>query len=114
MPYASKRELPAAVKRLPSHAKSIFLKAFNAAFKQYEGDDTTAFKVAWNAVKYKFRRTKEGAWVTKDSKIEDYNHEHDEHGLFASGEGGGGSSGSGGSVGKITKVEGKEITIGHA
>ena len=56
MPYSSKKELPAAVKKLSSHQQSIFRAAFNSALKQY-GTEEKAFKVAWAAVsKYGARR----------------------------------------------------------
>lgn len=52
MPYKKTTELPSAVKkRLPAHARRIFLEAFNSASSQYGGDESTAFKVAWAAVK---------------------------------------------------------------
>jgi len=49
MPYHSKAELPAAVRKLPEHAQTIWMSAFNAAFKQYDGDEQKAFAVAWAA-----------------------------------------------------------------
>ena len=54
MPYGSKAELPAAVRKLPEHAQTIWMSAFNAAYKQYDGDEQKAFAVAWAAAnKYK-------------------------------------------------------------
>jgi cation transport regulator len=49
MPYGSKAELPAAVRKLPEHAQTIWMAAFNAAYKQYDGDEQKAFAVAWAA-----------------------------------------------------------------
>jgi cation transport regulator ChaB len=49
MPYSSKTELPAAVRKLPEHAQTIWMSAFNAAFRQYDGDEQKAFAVAWAA-----------------------------------------------------------------
>lgn len=72
MPYGSTSELPAAAKKLPSAAQNIFKSAFNAAYKQYKGDEEKAFAVAWAAVKNKYK--KEGdKWVAKDStpRLED-------------------------------------------
>lgn len=63
MPYASKRALPPAVKKLPSHAQSIFRKAFNAAFAEHE-EEERAFKIAWGAVKRSYTK-KEGRWMPK-------------------------------------------------
>ena len=61
MPYASNLELPSAVRdHLPRHAQDIFREAFNSAFDQYadrgEQRETLAFKVAWAAVKQKYRK----------------------------------------------------------
>jgi cation transport regulator ChaB len=64
MPYSSKKDLPKQVQGLPDHAKSIFMAAFNAAMKDTK-DEERAFKIAWAAVKRKFK--KEGdKWVAKD------------------------------------------------
>jgi cation transport regulator len=61
MPYASNLELPSAVREhLPRHAQDIFREAFNSAFDEYadrgEQRETLAFKVAWAAVKQKYRK----------------------------------------------------------
>jgi len=39
MPYKTVADLPDNVKKLPAHAKEIYLKAFNAAFKTYDGNE---------------------------------------------------------------------------
>jgi cation transport regulator len=49
-PYKTNKDLPPAVKKYSSHAQSIFRNAFNNALKQYN-NESTAFKVAWNAMK---------------------------------------------------------------
>ena len=66
MPYKSNAELPNAVKdNLPSGAQTTWRKAFNAALGQYDGDESTAAKVAWAAVKKSY--TKKGdKWVKKE------------------------------------------------
>jgi cation transport regulator len=51
MPYATTAELPPAVRHLPPHAQEIFRLAFNAAWDSYDGDEETAFRIAWSAVK---------------------------------------------------------------
>lgn len=67
MPYRATSELPSAVRRLPPHAQEIFLAAFNSAWDEYAGrgptaQEETAFRVAWAAVKHRYR--KEGdRWV---------------------------------------------------
>ena len=72
MPYKNRSDLPDSVKdHLPAHAQDIYVEAFNHAWEQYKdpeerrGDasrEETAHKVAWAAVKRKYR--KEGdMWV---------------------------------------------------
>lgn len=69
MPYKSINDLPDNVRDvLPRHAQEIFQEAFNSAFDEYagrgpEGREETAFKVAWAAVKKKYRKNeKTGKW----------------------------------------------------
>jgi cation transport regulator len=64
MPYSSKKDLPKQVQGLPDHAKSIFMAAFNAAMKDTK-DEERAFKIAWAAVKRKFKKDGD-KWVAKD------------------------------------------------
>lgn len=49
MPYSSIKDLPKNVDKLSAHQKSIWMKAFNSAFKQYKNEES-AFKVAWATV----------------------------------------------------------------
>lgn len=49
-PYDTLQDLPPAVKKYPKGAQSVFRAAFNSALKKY-GNETTAFKVAWSALK---------------------------------------------------------------
>ncbi len=75
MPYRRIKDLPSRLKRLPEHAKEIYMKAFNNAWKQYRDPkkrrdnssrEETAHKVAWSAVKRKFkRRWLSGRWVKR-------------------------------------------------
>src|SRR4051794_1249774 len=51
MPYSSNDDLPEAAKKLSAHAQDAFRQAFNAALKQYDGDEQKAFAVAWSAAK---------------------------------------------------------------
>ena len=63
MPYASNQDLPAPVRRaLPWEAQVIFRKAFNRAFEQHHGDEATAFRIAWGAVKRDYDKI-EGHWL---------------------------------------------------
>jgi len=48
--YNKTNELPDAVKNLPGKAQDIWMKEYNAAFKQYDGDKAKSAAVAWNAV----------------------------------------------------------------
>ena len=79
MPYDSLNDLPQSVSGvLPTHAQEIYLAAFNNAWDEYNnpkdrrGDDsreTVAHKVAWAAVKQKYK--KEGdVWRPKSSNTD--------------------------------------------
>lgn len=75
MPYKTIDDLPPNVKDvLPTHAREIYMKAFNNALKQYqdpskrrgnESAEETAHKVAWDAVKTKYQKDSSGNWVEK-------------------------------------------------
>ena len=64
MPYATLDDLPPAARRLPVHAQEIFRAAFNNAWGEYGGDEETAFRVAWAAVKQRYQKRGE-YWVAK-------------------------------------------------
>jgi cation transport regulator len=64
MPYATIDDLPPATRHLPEHAKEIFRAAFNNAWDEYGGDEERAFRVAWAAVKKRYRKRAD-AWVAK-------------------------------------------------
>ncbi|RLF46441.1 MAG: hypothetical protein DRN17_00400 [Thermoplasmata archaeon] len=62
MPYKTISELPERIRKaLPKKAQQLFLKVFNEAYVKY--GDTTAFKIAWAAVKKKYQPSKSGKWV---------------------------------------------------
>jgi cation transport regulator len=64
MPYPSRDALPDSVRNhLPPHAQDIFVGAFNSAHDEY-GDEVRAFRVAWAAVKRKYRKQGD-QWVSK-------------------------------------------------
>lgn len=76
MPYEFINELPDSVREnLPDHAQEIYKEAYNSAWHQYNdpedryGDasrEETAHKVAWAAVKKKYRKDESsGNWVEK-------------------------------------------------
>jgi cation transport regulator len=69
VPYATTSELPPTVRRLPPHAQEIFLEAFNSAWQSYadrgaHDQEEIAFRVAWAAVKKRYRKQGE-TWVAK-------------------------------------------------
>ena len=65
MPYTVEKP-PEAIEGLPKHLIEIWVAAFNAAFKQYDGDEPKSAATAWAAVKAKFK--KEGdKWVAKEA-----------------------------------------------
>ena len=74
MPYARNADLPKSVREnLPRHAQTIYRKAYDNAWKQYDkarkrrGSATreeTAHRVAWAAVKTSYRK-KGDHWVRK-------------------------------------------------
>lgn len=50
MPYKNISDLPdSQVQRYSKHQKEAFLKAFNSAYEQYNGDESKAFAVAHKA-----------------------------------------------------------------
>lgn len=72
MPYKNTSDLPETVrKHLPTHAREIYLQAFNSAWTQYAdaqqrrgGDsrEATAHKVAWGAVERSYHKEPDGKW----------------------------------------------------
>ncbi len=75
MPYSSTARLPASVRNtLPKHAQAIYRKAFENAWGEYKDADKrrgrasreeAAHKVAWSAVKTKYKKNGEGKWSTR-------------------------------------------------
>ncbi|MDE1187057.1 MAG: putative cation transport regulator ChaB [Pantoea sp.] len=75
MPYSSTRQLPDSIRHvLPAHAQTIYQKAFNSAWDQYQdeddwrGDDSrekVAHKVAWAAVKKDYQKGDDNKWHRK-------------------------------------------------
>lgn len=75
MPYRYISELPDNVKNhLPKQAQEIYLKVFNNAWKEYSDPDKrrpgtsqeeSACRVAWSAVKQKYKKDSKGKWVKK-------------------------------------------------
>lgn len=77
MPYEKLSELPEQVKEhLPKHAQEIYMEAYNSAWHQYTDPkerrgnasrEEVAHKVAWNAVKSKYKKGEDGNWHRADS-----------------------------------------------
>ncbi len=75
MPFETKTELPKQVKdSLPKQAQEIWKEAYNSAFEQYDDPDKrrgdasqeeAAAKVAWSAVKKKYKKGDDGKWHKK-------------------------------------------------
>ncbi|MFP4397316.1 MAG: ChaB family protein [Desulfonatronovibrio sp.] len=75
MPYDQNSELPDQVRdNLPQKAQTIFRKAFNSAWEQYDSPEKrkggadreeTANRIAWSAVKKSYRKNDDGDWVSK-------------------------------------------------
>lgn len=72
MPYDSNNDLPKDLKStLPTKAQTIYRKAFNSAYKSYDGDEEKAIATAWTAVKTKYvkKNDKWGLIETVKSKV---------------------------------------------
>jgi cation transport regulator len=66
MPYATEADLPMSVRRhLPPHAQHIFRQAFNHAWREYDGDEARAFRVAWAAVERIYEKVRD-EWVPRE------------------------------------------------
>lgn len=62
-PYKTIRELPARVKKnLSPRLQSVFMRAFNGAYKKY-GNDSRAFRIAWGVIKKIAKKNKKGKWI---------------------------------------------------
>lgn len=63
MPYSNPSDLHANLQEiLPHHAQEIYVAAFNNALKEYDTEDA-ARKVAWAAVKHKYKKGHGRKWV---------------------------------------------------
>ncbi len=75
MAIKSKSDLPEGVKNsLPSHGQEIWLEAYNSAYQEYADPEDrrdnrdreeTAARVAWSAVKNKYKKVTESKWMKK-------------------------------------------------
>lgn len=55
MPYSTISELPEQVQGYPKHAKEIWLAAFNSAMASGKYTEKESFRVAWAALKAKYK-----------------------------------------------------------
>lgn len=76
MPYKSISDLPSSVQNvLPKHAQEIYKEAYNHAHEQYsqkekrrdpkESLEEICHKVAWTAVKKKYKKDPDGYYIEK-------------------------------------------------
>jgi cation transport regulator len=76
MPYKKNTELPDRVKdNLPKHAQDIYGEAYNKSVERYKNPakrrsksqpkEQAAHRTAWNAVKKKYEKNKEGKWKSE-------------------------------------------------
>ena len=75
MPYDRIGDLPDSVRdNVPKHAQEIYKEAFNSAWSEYKDADDrrgdasreeTAHKVAWSAVKEKYKKGDDDKWHAK-------------------------------------------------
>jgi cation transport regulator len=75
MPFEKKSDLPKQVKdNLPPKARKIWQEAYNNAYEQYKSPDKrrgsasreeVSAKVAWSAVKDKYKKGSDGKWHPK-------------------------------------------------
>lgn len=72
MPYGKGKKLPTAALALPAHAQSIWREAFNASFEKQ--GESSAFAIAWAAVKNAGYAKGEGGKWTKDADWDESKH----------------------------------------
>jgi cation transport regulator len=67
MPYRDINALPKNVRdHLPIHAQEIYQAAYNNAWEEYGQDEERAHRVAWAAVKKKYKKDEAGGqWEAK-------------------------------------------------
>ena len=70
IPYSSINELPASVKKYSVKIQTIWMNAFNVAYKQYKGNETISFKVANSAIK-KYRES--NSYIPEEQFDDDIN-----------------------------------------
>lgn len=63
MPYKNISELPSSLRKLPAKAQTIYMTTFNSSYAKHKSDSISS-KIAWAAVKTKFKRVGE-EWVAK-------------------------------------------------
>jgi len=67
MPYRDNEDLPPSVRdHLPPHARDIYREAFNHAWGRYGNDEATPHRIAWAAVKRRYRKAGD-IWVARET-----------------------------------------------
>lgn len=76
MPYKNREDLPDNVRNvLPAHAQDIYKESFNSAWDEYKkpedrkkggSQEEAAHRVAWAAVKHKYKKGADDKWHPKD------------------------------------------------
>ena len=64
----SNKDLPENAQDLPSGAKTIWRKSFNAALEEYDSKET-ATKIAWATIKRVYQESDDGHWIKKEGHI---------------------------------------------
>jgi cation transport regulator ChaB len=62
MPYSLKNPPKKIIKNLPNKAKNIWIKAFNNAFKTYDGNEEKSSRIAWSAIEKAGYKKINGIW----------------------------------------------------
>jgi len=71
MPYKTTSDIPQPVQdALPAKAQDMWMKVYNSASKQYDGDKSRSAATAWAAVKRKYKKGENGDWALKEGLIE--------------------------------------------
>lgn len=69
-PYKTITDLPKQIKAtMDSDLQEVFMRVFNNAYKQYNGDETRAFRVAWSVIRQIARKGKDGQWHRKSKRV---------------------------------------------
>jgi cation transport regulator len=68
MPYARDEDLPEALHVLPKDGRDLWRRTFNAVYNRTRDEDR-ARRIAWTAVKRRYRRLPSGRWVARADAV---------------------------------------------